>query len=75
MRYLGKEEVHQRGCDVCIELIRKRGVIENKKHVSFACPHKVCPYHEMDNFDSYTKFVHSDAALCNIPDIPRGLIF
>ena len=37
--------------------------------------HKICPYHEMDNFDSYAKFVHSDAALCNIPDIPRGLIF
>lgn len=33
MRYLGKEEVHQRGCDVCIELIRKKGIIENAQHV------------------------------------------
>ena len=48
MRMLENEEVKQRGCLFCQDL---RGY----RH----CPHRVCPYHDLDEFTTFEEFQES----------------
>lgn len=73
MRYLEKNEMHQRGCDLCTSLIRKHGISGDNREVSKACPYEICPYEEMDEFESYTNYMNSDKAKYDFKDISKGL--
>ena len=48
MRMLNNEEMKQRGCAFCQD-------IKGYRH----CPHRVCPYHDLDEFTAFEEFCES----------------
>lgn len=51
MRALGQEEKDKRGCLYCLDYKKKRGVR--------GCKHGKCPYHELDEFETYEDYFNS----------------
>ena len=53
MRWLSHDERVKRGCAFCTD-------VKNDKigtgSVQF-CPYRECPYHEMDEFETYTQYL------------------
>ena len=47
MRKITNEEIKKRGCKWCTE------------HKGGKCKHKKCPYHELDNYDTYDEYLNS----------------
>lgn len=57
MRRLTAAEKKQRACEHCVDgqEARKQTGLQIVRY----CPHDECPYHEMDKFASYTKYLKS----------------
>ena len=53
MRILSTQEKIQRGCAYCA-YIQMEEVNEVVKKV---CPYDECPYHELDEFDTYSEYL------------------
>lgn len=61
MRYIKNVERKKRGCEWCIDTVRKYTKIRTtgKTNIRMQCIHKKCPYHELDNVKSYTEYLRS----------------
>ncbi len=53
MRILSSQEKIKRGCDYCAH-VQEEDVNDTVKKV---CPHDECPYHELDEFDTYSEYL------------------
>ena len=53
MRELFLSEITQRGCKYCAD---KKRVLDERKISQ--CPHDECPYHELDNVETYGEYIH-----------------
>lgn len=56
MRVLGKREMYKRGCEFCLDCAKKKAEPDSVFR-SYVCIHDECPYHELDNHDSYTQYL------------------
>lgn len=54
MRILPYSEKIKRGCTYCAFVGKTLGDDGKPKD---SCPYKECPYHELDNFDTYTEYL------------------
>jgi hypothetical protein len=54
MRRLRKKCIVQRGCDYCLDRIPPAELGDVSR-----CPHFVCPYHELDEAESYKEYLKS----------------
>lgn len=50
-----KKETRKRGCFYCADLVAEY-VPKRKSHTRI-CPHDECPYHELDDFESFEQYV------------------
>ena len=55
MRALGKEEKEKRGCLYCLDCRVKTNRV--------CCKHNECPYHELDEYETYEDFFNSQGGL------------
>lgn len=53
MRILTPQDKLKRGCLYCLHVYKeeKDGVVKT------ICPHDECPYHELDEFDTYSEYL------------------
>lgn len=56
LRVVNFKEKKQRGCWYCTN----KQVTKDMGSIRTACPYKVCPYRELDKYDSYEEFLGSD---------------
>lgn len=59
MRVVGKKEREKMGCIYCCDYKKRKGVR--------MCKHEECPYHELDGYETYEDFFHSQAGLLEGP--------
>ena len=59
MRELHNDEIRQRGCIYCTDMVKKKVMGLNRKH----CPYAECPYHELDEFKTYNEYIKSKGDL------------
>lgn len=50
MREVAENEVKQRGCLYCADVLRR-----NDGRSAYYCKYDECPYHELDNISDYVK--------------------
>lgn len=55
MRTVGLAEKKKRGCFYCLDY--------KSRHGKRVCIHEECPYHELDDFESYNDFIKSKPPL------------
>lgn len=58
MRAVPLYERKKRGCAYCLDVVLKKNGIAFRTH----CPHKECPYHVFDKYDTYEEFMASEDA-------------
>lgn len=56
MRAIPCYEKRKRGCTCCHDVVLKK----KGKAFTVYCPHKECPYHVLDKYDSYEQFMASE---------------
>lgn len=56
MRVVSKEEKKKRGCKYCLDNKHVKGV-------GNMCKHNECPYHELDEFETYEDFYKTNAGI------------
>ena len=72
MRELTREESNKRGCRFCRNIRRVKGY---KKEGSkwpirlFVCPFDECPYHELDEHETYDDYLDSNVGKGSIDDL------
>lgn len=71
MRKLRKKEKERRGCRYCEDLTESH--IIKGKFVPAGCPHKECPYHELDNVKSYDKYLKTTKISEPVNQFLKGL--
>ena len=54
VRILSEQEKIKRGCDDCAHV--QNDIINHK--VKKVCPYDECPYHELDEFDTYSEYLN-----------------
>ena len=54
MRYLKEKEQKKRGCSCCLDAVMKKSYYG---FVSRHCPFDECPYHELDEYDTYREYL------------------
>jgi hypothetical protein len=59
MRILTWKEKNKRGCLDCADMVITLSKDDARVRCR-ACIHDVCPYHELDQFDTYKQFLKSD---------------
>lgn len=57
MRKIHLDRKHKRGCGYCLDLIPWEKIV-NKARPS-KCPYDECPYHELDDVNTYEEYVDS----------------
>lgn len=57
MRKLHNKERTQRGCIHCTEVVPP--VKEGKRYRERMCPHKQCPYRELDEYEKYEDYLQA----------------
>lgn len=63
MRALDKKEMTKRGCVYCMDVAKECFPDTlHPKCKKWACPYEECPYHELDDFDSYSQYLKSSEA-------------
>lgn len=65
MRVLKAREMCKRGCVYCLDYTKKKAKADARKK-SHVCMHDECPYHELDNYSSYTQYLKSEASICSL---------
>lgn len=56
MRAIGIDEKKKRGCRYCLEYKHIKGV-------GNMCKHDKCPYHELDDYDTYEDFFKAQGSV------------
>lgn len=56
MRKLKIKEIEQRGCKWCKDM-QKQKPYESANYFAQLCPHKKCPYRELDGYKCYDDFI------------------
>lgn len=51
LRKVNYEEMSKRGCCECVDMVKQR------EEEGWFCPHPECPYHELDEYDSYGEYL------------------
>lgn len=65
MRTLDKKERIKRGCIYCAD----SEAHVHKHHSTLLCKHETCPYHELDNYNTYESYLASKGSyLMNYSD-------
>lgn len=71
MRLITLQEANKRGCAYCMDKCSARNVPYNKsdkrslKHMKgAACPHEVCPYTDLDEYETYEDYCKSLSKKC-----------
>lgn len=60
MRFVKNAERSKRGCAYCTDTERVFHQKKNgKKKFRMACIHNKCPYHELDNVNTYGEYIRS----------------
>ena len=57
MRKLSKDEVEKRGCEYCMDY--KFKTLGHQQ----SCKFDACPYHELDDYDTYDDYLKSKTEL------------
>lgn len=63
MRPLTNKEINKRGCIYCADHTKARFEVNYKEtRLMRACPHNICPYRELDKYDTYADYLkhHKD---------------
>lgn len=60
MRVLTNKERVKRGCIYCADYKIKKG--GRFSDIVYMCTHSECPYHELDEHNTYESFLKSEAA-------------
>lgn len=60
MRPVSLREKNKRGCAYCTDMKLHR--VPSAGGVRTCCPHDECPYHALDQYDTYQEFMASDDA-------------
>ena len=55
MRLLHNAERAKRGCKYCAEIIPPDR--DDRYYRRLECPHKQCPYHDLDDTNSYSEYM------------------
>lgn len=73
MCQLSEEEKRKRGCIYCADIKKVKGCHVGQVYVKayLTCPHDICPYAELDNFNTYKGYLQSDESRFDFLDIPR----
>lgn len=56
MRFLTFDEKEQRGCVYCLNIKASQVGYRTRN----LCPYEECPYHVLDNYETYEDFIESD---------------
>lgn len=63
MRILEVKEREKRGCAFCTERQKESLQVDNGTAIVnrrfYVCPHDVCPFRELDEFDKYNDYIKS----------------
>ncbi len=64
MRALTSREITKRGCVWCLDH-KKVKILPDDSKRNHVCIHNICPYRELDPYDTYDDFLkhHKDAGL------------
>ena len=58
MRKLSKDEVKKRGCEYCMDSNKFKTLGYQR-----SCKYDACPYHELDDYDTYDDYLKSETEL------------
>lgn len=56
MRFITKKMNHKRGC---ISYCADTKMVKHGTRVAYYCKHKCCPYHELDEYESYADYLEA----------------
>lgn len=65
MKVLDHKEMNKLECIYCLDYTKRKAEPTSTKK-SHVCIHDECPYHELDAFDSYHKYLKSSASVSSI---------
>ncbi len=65
MRRILQKERNKRGCPYCLDYQKRKygGRLE------YACIHDECPYHELDKYDTYRKYLKNEGLTISMKQV------
>lgn len=77
MCQLSEEEKRKRGCIYCADIKKIKGYHVGQVYIKAhsICPYDICPYGELDKFNTYKDYLQSDKSKFEFLEIPKAFNF